>query len=281
MRNLPTPKFDAEFYFEKISKEKSEDISNRLCRMKKRIKAAYKNYTDNIDSLESIDPIGINGLREKALLHAYNIPTRTMKSLRDNLLNPDIEDFDECPYCGINEPKTLDHYLPKEKFPEYAIFPPNLIPICNICNSKYKGIKFLSDDGDKLFIHSYFDIFPEFDFIQVNIDVGDKISLTFSSTDDPDNNAFSLLLSNHFTQLELNRRFTRKSSAEISRKRKSLSRFYQSGGHTKVSRALKNIAEELRDSLSGNHWKVALYDGLSASKDFCDQGFLRPVQKAI
>ena len=36
--------------------------------------------------------------------------------------------------CHTSEVDTLDHYLPKSKYPSLSINPLNLIPICNKCN---------------------------------------------------------------------------------------------------------------------------------------------------
>ncbi|HDR6315494.1 TPA: hypothetical protein QCU53_002225 [Bacillus thuringiensis] len=41
-----------------------------------------------------------------------------------------------CPLCGSRPVDSLDHYLPKEKFPAFAISPINLIPACLGCNKK-------------------------------------------------------------------------------------------------------------------------------------------------
>lgn len=41
-----------------------------------------------------------------------------------------------CPYCAdIGEVKTLDHYLPKAKFPALSVHPYNLVPACRDCNT--------------------------------------------------------------------------------------------------------------------------------------------------
>jgi hypothetical protein len=39
-----------------------------------------------------------------------------------------------CPLCGQRTVGTLDHYLPKTKFPAVAVNPLNLIPTCSDCN---------------------------------------------------------------------------------------------------------------------------------------------------
>jgi hypothetical protein len=51
-----------------------------------------------------------------------------------------------CPFCGIDTIRSYemmgheayDHFLPKEKYPLYAINFKNLVPTCHDCNSTYK-----------------------------------------------------------------------------------------------------------------------------------------------
>ena len=268
---------DAVLRYDKITREKRGDVSARLGRLRKHIVAAYANYEKNAAALHKIVAQGITGVRERALLHAYNSPTATMRLIRDELLYPKLQDFDECPYCGINDPMTLDHYFPKESYPEFSVHPLNLIPICHICNSHYKGIKFL-DGGNRIFLHSYFDTFPDFDFLKLEVKINREIEISFSNKKDPAHVDFSFLFSNHFSNLGLNERFSKKSAAEIHRKRPALTRFYRVGGASEVTKALRDEAIDLRNSLSGNHWKVALYDGLADSDDFCNEGFLKIVK---
>lgn len=62
-----------------------------------------------------------------------------------------------CPACGEEgTPNTLDHYLPKDHFPEFSIHLMNLVPMCDAC----QGIKlesFVDSGGHKRFLHPYFD----------------------------------------------------------------------------------------------------------------------------
>jgi len=280
LRNLSAPTRDAVTIFDQISNEKQAPIPKRLDRIKNKVLAAYQNYAANTNSLEVMTPIGLKGVQEKALLHAYGSATKSMKSLRSEIIFTEDEDFDECPYCGINEPATLDHYLPKEKFPEFSIYPLNLIPICNVCNSKYKGAKFLSPAGGMLFMHSYFDIFPDVDLLDVSVEINDKVELTFTNLSYPADGRFCSIFSNHFRELSLNTRYSIKAAAEINRKRRALNRIYLREGHfSGVAAELQRTADDLRDSLSGNHWKVALYDCLASSEEFCDGGFLKVVRR--
>ncbi|MDF3983290.1 hypothetical protein P3W24_13340 [Luteibacter sp. PPL201] len=62
-----------------------------------------------------------------------------------------------CPACGEDgTPNTLDHYLPKDDYPEFSILAANLFPMCDICQG-HKGTDTLDDMGRRLFLHPYFD----------------------------------------------------------------------------------------------------------------------------
>ncbi|WP_245558798.1 HNH endonuclease, partial [Arhodomonas aquaeolei] len=49
-----------------------------------------------------------------------------------------------CPLCGHGQASTLDHYLPKSRYPQLAVVPLNLVPCCKDCNTG-KGERFSSD----------------------------------------------------------------------------------------------------------------------------------------
>lgn len=75
-----------------------------------------------------------------------------------------------CPACGEDgTPNTLDHYLPKNEYPDYAITAVNLFPMCDTCQGK-KLEQVLSEDGERLFLHPYFDEFLDQQVLTLNID---------------------------------------------------------------------------------------------------------------
>jgi 5-methylcytosine-specific restriction endonuclease McrA len=70
-----------------------------------------------------------------------------------------------CPACGEDgTPRTLDHYLPKSVFPEFAVHLKNLVPMCDICQ-EIKGDEYVTVTGEKIYFHSYFDTIPDALFI--------------------------------------------------------------------------------------------------------------------
>lgn len=56
-----------------------------------------------------------------------------------------------CALCGQLPVSTIDHYLPKSKFPAFAVFPRNMVPACERCNF----IKLTT--SDRLTLHPYYD----------------------------------------------------------------------------------------------------------------------------
>lgn len=64
-----------------------------------------------------------------------------------------------CPACGeAGAPNTLDHYLPKGKYPHFCVTPLNLFPMCDACQTNKKE-KTGDADDPRFFLHPYFDVF--------------------------------------------------------------------------------------------------------------------------
>jgi hypothetical protein len=279
MRNLPAPAIDDKTTFSEIINAKSSDYKRRLLRLKGKIHLRYDDYLFNASCLESLSSSTFKGVRAKALVKCYSSKTKLLEELRGKLLFPDLEDFDECPFCGIGEPTTLDHYLPKEQFPEFSVLSKNLIPVCGVCNSNYKGINWI-ENGQRLFIHSYYDNFPKQKFLNTSISISDKITIQFNTLHLALHPDFSALFSKHFEKLSLNKRYKRKAATEICRKKRSLELIYRKNNSAiDVANALAKEANNLRTELSQNHWRSSLYDALSNSAEFCNGGFRKSISK--
>lgn len=61
-----------------------------------------------------------------------------------------------CPYCDRHEIETngvsIDHFLPKSKYPLFSIYPKNLVMACPVCNERIKG-----DRIELPIFHPYYD----------------------------------------------------------------------------------------------------------------------------
>jgi len=50
-----------------------------------------------------------------------------------------INQLSICPACDMESFSRIDHYFPKGLYPHLSCHPFNLVPICNTCNTDYKG----------------------------------------------------------------------------------------------------------------------------------------------
>jgi hypothetical protein len=75
------------------------------------------------------------------------------RAIYDSLLSQ--APLGRCPFCGFGHASTLDHYLPKAKYPQFSILPFNLVPSCKDCNtSKGTAIASIAEEQS---LHPYFD----------------------------------------------------------------------------------------------------------------------------
>lgn len=71
-----------------------------------------------------------------------------------------------CPFCGIGFVETLDHYLPKARYPVFSVNPKNLIPSCFSCNKGKNSAVIDSADCQPLYPYLSPSIFYEQDWIK-------------------------------------------------------------------------------------------------------------------
>lgn len=136
------------------------------------------------------------------------------ESEHSNKLKQSIKNISKkCPYCSIDTSSHLDHYLPRSKFPEFSVLSLNLIYACSICNSKYKGDKYLNNNRERLYINPYFDNFiDDIAFLKCDIEISEaSIYPKFNFYIDTElRNTYSYeykIVKNHFDNLNLNKRY--------------------------------------------------------------------------
>ena len=117
----------------------------------------------------------------------------------------------------INSPNTIEHILPQETYPEYAIDVKNLIPSCGECNSA-KGEDVVDKNGNKIIINYYTDIIPDEQFLFVDISYNGG-ALTFryrlANVNNKIDFALFALIERHFKRLHLLDRYDEKAIQEM------------------------------------------------------------------
>ena len=178
---------------------------------------------------------------------------------------------DTCPYCGQRKVSSLDHYLPKKRFPLLAVAPVNLIPSCSDCN-KDKDTK-ANGKRDKQFIHPYFDRLPA--GVWLHAEIRQTSPATFRFRAEAPSNWPSPLpkrIKFHFNELNLGRLYTSHAGSHLSKIRGSLRRCHARSVHH-VKAWIRDAADSAAE-INPNSWEAAFHEACFASDWFCEGGFL-------
>ncbi|WP_371371073.1 HNH endonuclease [Sporomusa aerivorans] len=174
-----------------------------------------------------------------------------------------------CPLCGQRVVSTLDHYLPKKKYPTLAVTPSNLVPACKDCN-KDKGEKEFENSAQET-VHPYFDDIESDVWLYAKIIEENEVAFTFY-VQKPESWTDTMYqrVKNHFSMFKLKALYGSHSAEEISSLKGLLTKLYKRTGSNGVSDQLKEYYESNKE-VHLNSWKTAMYRALYKSKWFCEE----------
>ena len=212
----------------------------------------------------------LKGLRlpaslRKAIHSAYNKTQdgRVLQSVRELVfINVDL-----CPVCGIDPATELDHHLPRSTFKPLAIHTRNLVPMCHPCNhAKLAG--FDVDGGG--FLHPYYDLLPDLDFLQATIDLsGGALVVSFAidlAAALPD--GYVERLSRQMQALSLQERYQQEVNTYISSHAAALHLAFRGSGQEGVRKTLRLQTRYETKAFHRNHWRPTLLRALTLDDGF-------------
>ncbi|WP_419205522.1 hypothetical protein [Photobacterium leiognathi] len=165
-----------------------------------------------------------------------------------------------CPACGEDgTPNTLDHYLPKDKYPEYAILSKNLFPMCDICQEK-KSTKVLCDEGKRIFLHPYYDNFLVKKSVTLNIGKPYNAPECFElSASNLISTEEAILVNKHIKELKIDKRFSKYFKDQYFRLLKLVKKTREDGND--VVQVVNNFVL-MSKMKSINSWEHIFYSGV-------------------
>lgn len=277
MKKLTPPELDSCMVYSSIkdnchSKEKKE----RLRKLQEYVFSRYEVYNQHQKCLEQIACSNINDQEDKkALESCYSrnengyLEGRVVSKII-SLQSPQHKQ--KCPYCGIDKPRTIDHYLPKSEFPEFSIFPPNLLPCCSFCNSK-KNDRWKNENG-RMFVNLYYDDLPVSQFLFADITFNEQevledktpiVRFNLNNNCGINNDLFELIKS-HYTNLDLLEEYSKIVEEDLS----NIYDKILNNPNLEIRDHLENICMEkemLVRKYGVNYWKAVLYDALINNPD--------------
>ncbi|WP_370185128.1 HNH endonuclease [Rhodococcus wratislaviensis] len=204
---------------------------------------------------------------------AYFLKLAHFKILRTAILNAVYRS--KCPYCYQFKATEIDHYLPKSKFGEYAVYAPNLVPICRTCNGK-KLSRYMRLGGGRRFLHPYFDTLPTSParYLTATLSVSSSVTITFELVQPPSmSDEIWEVLRNQFADLELGIRYVEEAVETMTSMLGSLHSHFDRGGAAEVTKQLQIERQSKEDMYGANHWWPVTLETLAKSQAFCNGGF--------
>ena len=171
-----------------------------------------------------------------------------------------------CPLCGKRKVATLDHYLPKTKYPVYAVTPFNLVAACSDCN-KAKSVDIINSRDDET-IHPYYDDFDDEVWIKANIIEEFPLGFTFmvNKPESWDDIKFQRA-KKHFDTFNLNSLYKSHAADIFAPYKVQLKRLYMRRGDIAIKEDLVDRVESYKE-IRLNSLEVAMYTALLGSRWF-------------
>lgn len=177
-----------------------------------------------------------------------------------------------CPFCNVKQVSTLDHYLPKSKYPLLSITPNNLVPSCSDCN-KNKLVDSPTNSQEET-IHPYFDDIEDFDWLKTKIITLNPIKFEYYIS--PPNGWSDLLktrLINHFSSYLLNELYSIHAIEEFENIKQQITKLFENAGNNQLKEHLQDCYNS-RYVVNKNSWQTAFYDCLYNNVNFCNGEFI-------
>lgn len=269
MLKLPIPAIDPAVCLQAVIAGKRGYTRKLLNGCSTIVSSRYPLYDQEAPTFTGLAPTPLGNKRQGAMKRCYIRGRAPIDDLWDDLCEAQTGHlYKVCPLCGWGEVSTADHALPQTEFPEFAVYPKNLVPACGRCNT-LKNERWRDARG-RLFLHAYFDQVPTESFLFVDVvDVranGAKVEYRVTP---PGTVPVELagVIRCHFEELDLANRYLSRAIGKLS--------VLGKGAVLVPGRTANTFRQELdRDHVplantwGPNHWEVALLAALRDSNAY-------------
>jgi len=247
------------FYEETLAGKTSVELRDQLAEISHLIEESYRNYHERFHN-NDLEGLQVNALctpYKPQLLSLYNYQSGFINRLKHTIERQQPQAFRyTCQHCTLTSNESLDHYVPKDEFPEFAINPFNLLPSCSKCN-QHKSSNWRKN-GRRTALNLYLDTLPEEQYLFVDVKFDEYGDLTFEfylKNYGQIGEGLFELISAHYDSLKLFKRMRQAANAVISELQNSiLSRLMQLPYIT-IAEQIRESANANRTVFGRNYWK--------------------------
>lgn len=263
MKNLNKAKVTPHKFLDSVINIKKDDNKKRLEKLENNINKRFDEFTYKAEhnTLHTLAKKWNYNKDDKLsdgyfLYHQYDNSESCITTLRAEIIKGNADEIVlTCPICGIRDATDLDHYIPRQLFPEFSIHPHNLIPTCHQCNNKKSTCWCEPQGNNRIIFNAYYDTITDENLFTSNIIIENnfpKILLEFDKFTTPLKESTRIAIST-INQLELlplfNQHINKKLAHEINRLKYEKKYFAKSTEDfiTFIIDTYTEMAEDIRD----------------------------------
>lgn len=258
-------------FFCTVANEKQTRFRDILNRITNRVLASYDNYLSNFQlicaqALSEFDE-NTEEVERDTLQLCYSSSTASFNYFKAQIItNQPAALKTLCPYCMIDRPRTLDHYIGQSEFPEFSILTRNLVPCCWDCNNvKRAGWR---DGINRRYINFYDDQFLIFPFLTGDLVVspGDLIPSICFRLERPQEISLQefAIIESHFLHLNLLEQYDLKANSRLSTEITTIKGYINDGmDDPDIQESLLSRFNEFATGFGINYWEAVVYKTLS------------------
>lgn len=270
MRSDPPPTRDVCADLVSISTAKEPPRRKRLRKLQLRIRQRYAAYWAARTALETLPKRVWSGYAKDAMEHCYTGDTKARTTMLEELRKQVKREPNLCPYCLMRHPTTIDHFLPKDFYPEFSVLGWNLVWVCDVCNRK-KGNRLV--DAPREVINPYFDAVPETPLLHADVTLhADEVAISFriEALDSNVPNNMVELMRRHYTALALEKDYVGEGVTVVTDMVNAILAVHEDPiEQPQLADALNNRMLEW-GNYPTNCFKVAVIEALETCTDFLD-----------
>lgn len=215
------------------------------------LRVAAQEYRQSSPFLETRTPDPSCAVFRDGLLALWNDKHRT-RTLKSQILRSQETPYSSiCGYCGIDTATTLDHYLPRRRFPEFIGLSRNLIPSCSSCNTPRQ----FQRHGKRQVVHLVDDDIGALPALVSCTVTRSPLDVIFSVTAPPTPSALEEIFVRHFRVHKLGTRYRTVSLIELV----DNPEYWRLSTEELSARALR-----MKESWGINSWRASLARGVLA-----------------
>jgi hypothetical protein len=251
-------------------------LKKRMEDLEEEVATAAKRYTDAARSAMLYTMRGADFTPEspqdaRELMNTYTSRMAKERAPGRHVYDQLILARKRCPLCNHRDVSTLDHHLPKTRYPLLSVTPVNLIPACSDCNKTKSDVSPVTPGDQSL--HPYFDNIDQDTWLKAEVVQGTPPALVFYADPSPHWTAgLSNRVRHHFELFGLANLYGSQAAAELAEIAYQLRQIHEDGGDQAVKAHL-DLTALSRSRVNRNHWRSATYRALADSHWYYSGGF--------